>query len=115
MRSIPGISHLLKPLDDAIDIFIKVLLQRYAFNPTEGVLFSLPAKYGGKELIIPWEIGQEEYENSSEIIKESTKKVILNEVQLQDNRISTAEIKNSIKNQKKKLNNAKQQKVTNKT
>ena len=67
------------------------------------------------ELIIPSDICQEEYENSPEITKESTNKVILNEIQFQDNRISAAEIKNSIKNQKKKLNDAKQQKVTNKT
>ena len=64
MRIIPGISHLLKPLDDAIDIFIKGLLQRYAFNPAERVLFLLPAKYGGVGLIISSEIWQEEYENS---------------------------------------------------
>ena len=40
-RTNPGISHLLKPLDDAIDISIKVLSQGYAFNPTDCVLFSL--------------------------------------------------------------------------
>ena len=47
MRSVPGISNLLKPLDNAIDFFIKVLLQGYTFNPAEHVLFSLQAKYGG--------------------------------------------------------------------
>ena len=41
MRTIPGISHLLKPRYDAINTFIKVLLQGYSFNPTERVLFSL--------------------------------------------------------------------------
>ena len=90
MRTNRGISHLLKPLDDAIDIFIKVLLQGYAFNSTECVLFSLPAKYGGMGLIIPSEICQEEYENSQKITKESTNKVIRNEIQFQDNRLSTA-------------------------
>ena len=64
MRRVPGISQLLKPLYDAINTFIKVLLQGYIFNPTERVLFSLPAKYGGMGLIIPLEIYQEEYENS---------------------------------------------------
>ena len=64
MRTVSGISHLLKRLDDAIDTFIKVLLQGYTFNPTERVLFSLPAKYGGMGFIIPSEICQEEYENS---------------------------------------------------
>ena len=56
MRTVPGNSHLLKPLDDAIDTFIKVLLQWC----TERVLFSLPAKYGGMGLIIPSEICQKE-------------------------------------------------------
>ena len=64
MRTVLGISHLLKPLDDAIDTFIKVLLQEYTFNPTERILFSLPAKYSGMGLIIPSEICQEEYENA---------------------------------------------------
>ena len=101
MRSIPGISHLLKPLDDAIDIFINVLLQGYAFNPTECVLFSLPAKYSGMGLIIPSEISQEEYENSQKITKASTNKVLHNKIQFQDNRLSTAKIKNNIKNKRK--------------
>ena len=77
MRTIPEISHLLKLVVDAIDIFVKVLLQGYAFNPTERVLFSLPAKYGGMGLIIPSEICQEEYDNFREITKESTNKVII--------------------------------------
>ena len=69
MRTIPGISHLLKPLKVAIDTLIKVLLQEYAFNLAERVLFSLPAKYGGIRLIIPSEICQKVYENSQEITK----------------------------------------------
>ena len=90
MRTTPGISHLLKPLDDAIDIFIIVLLQGYAFNPTERVLFSLLAKYRGMGLIIPSEICKEEYENSQKITKESANKVIRNEIQLQNSCLSTA-------------------------
>ena len=67
-----------------MDTFIKLLLQGYAFSPTERVLFSLPAKYGGIELIIPSEIRPEEYENSREITKESTSKVKCNKTQFQD-------------------------------
>ena len=98
MRTILEISHLLKPLDDNIDTFIKVLFQGCTFNPTERVLFSLPAKYGGMGLIIPSEICQEKYENSRAITKETTNKVIRNEIQFQDDRISTAKIKSDIKN-----------------
>ena len=56
LRSVRGILQLSKPLYDAINTFINVLLQGYTFNPTERVLFSLPAKYGGMGLIIPLEI-----------------------------------------------------------
>ena len=38
-----------------------------------------------------------------------------NKIQFQDNRVSTAKIKNNIKNQKRKLNNAKLQEVNNNT
>ena len=58
LRIIPGISRLWKPLYDAINILIKVLLQGDAFNPTESILFLLPAKYGRTGLIIPSEICQ---------------------------------------------------------
>ena len=49
-------------------------------------------------LIIPSEICEEEYENSRKITKESASKVILNEIQFQDNRASTAKIKNNMPN-----------------
>ena len=91
------------------------MLQGYAFNPTERVLFSLPAKYGEMGLIISSKICQEEYENYREITKEPSNKVIHNEIKFQDNRVSTSKIKNNIKIQKKKLNDAKLQKVTDKT
>ena len=67
MRTISGILHLLKPLDDAINTFIKASLQGYVLNPTERVLFSLPANYSGLGLIIQSEIFQKEYNNSKEI------------------------------------------------
>ena len=81
MRTVPGVSHLLKPLDEAIDTFIKVLLQGYTFNPTERFLLSLPAKYGGMGLFVPSEICQEEYENSQAITRETTNKVMRNEIE----------------------------------
>ena len=66
-------------------------------------------------LIIPSEICQEECKNSLEITKEITTKVMRSKNQFQNNCVSTVKIKNSIKNQKKKLNNVKLQKVTNNT
>ena len=89
-----------------------MLLQGYGFNPIKRVLFSVPVKYSGMGLIIVSEICRKEYENSRGITKETTDKVIPNEIQFQDNCVSTAKLKNKIKHQKKKLNDAKLQEVT---
>ena len=40
MRTIPNISHLLRPLDHAIDNFVKVLFQGYSINPNERINIS---------------------------------------------------------------------------
>ena len=60
------------------------------------VWYPLPTKCVGMGLIIPSEIFQEEYENYREITNETTHKVMCNEIQFQDNRVSTAKIKNDI-------------------
>ena len=53
-------------------------------------------------LIVPPEICQKEYENFPEITKETTNKVMRNEIQFQDKLVSTAKIKSAIKNKKRK-------------
>ena len=50
----------------------------------------------------------------SEYHKETTNKVIRNEIQFQDNRLLTTKIKNHIKDQSKKLDDTKLQEVTKK-
>ena len=90
-----------------LSIFSLVLLQGYAFNPTECVLFSLPAKYGGMGLIFPSKISQEEYEYSQNTTKESTNRVIRNEIQFQDNGLSTAKIKKQHQKRKEKAERSK--------
>ena len=67
----PDISHILKPLDDAISIFIKTLLNGYNFNDDERILYSLPAKFGGLGVIIPSLMSDQEYRNSRIITNES--------------------------------------------
>ena len=97
MRTIPEISHILKRL--------KILLQGYAFHPCPTFTTSK----------MRWNGIKTEYGSSPEITKETTNKVICNEIQFQDNRVSTAKVKHSIKNQKKKLNDAKLQEVMKKS
>ena len=115
MRTIPNISHLLKPLDDDINSFIKVLFNGYEFSEIEGELWSLPAKYGGLGITIPSKICDMQYQNSQIINERMTNKVIDQDVVF-DNDLSkhTRRIKQSIKNvktnfYKEKLENIKRQ------
>ena len=56
MRTVPGISDEFKPLDDAIDTFIRTIIRGYRFSFDERELFALPAKLGGLGIIIPSKI-----------------------------------------------------------
>ena len=75
MRTIPDISSLLRPLDEAVDDFIKVLFNDYDFNTSERKLWSLPVRMGGMGLMIPSQIADDQYSNSRKINEELTTKV----------------------------------------
>ena len=64
MRTIDGISELLKPLEECIHTkFIPSLIGKQV-NQTERMLLSLPPRMGGLGIIDPSQICQTEYENS---------------------------------------------------
>ena len=115
MRTIPGISELLKPLDEAIDNFIKILLQGYTFNIDERLLFSLPAKFGGLGIPIPSQVSDSEYNNSVTVTKEITAKVIKQEQLYVDCSKDTGEIKNKIKSTKEQRHNEDLKRIINNT
>ena len=104
MRTIPNISYLLKPLDDAINSFIKFLFNGYDFSETERELWSLPAKYGGLGITIPSKVCDMQYQNLQLINERMTNKVIDQDIVF-DNDVSkyTRRVKQSIKNSKTKF------------
>ena len=69
MRTTPNIKERLKPLDKAIDEFIKTLFQGHEFNTIDRQLLSLPPSLGGMGLIIPSQMCDAEYENSINITR----------------------------------------------
>ena len=75
MRTIPDISSLLKPLDDAVDEFIKILFNDYDFSAVERKLWSLPVRMGGMGLIILSKVADDQYSNSRLINEQLTMKV----------------------------------------
>ena len=64
LRTVSGISELLKPLDVAVDNFLKVLFQGRDFSLLERKMFSLPAKLGGLGIDVPSSMSQTQYDNS---------------------------------------------------
>ena len=70
MRTLDGISELLKPLERCItEKFIPSLVGK-EINETERKLLSLPPRMGGLGIINPSEISQTEYENSKVLTKQ---------------------------------------------
>ena len=65
MRTIPDISHLLKPINDIILAkLIPAITDGIKINQIEKKLLSLPAKYGGLAIPIFAKVSDDEYQNS---------------------------------------------------
>ena len=75
MRTVPDISTLLTPVDDAINDFRKTLFNNYDFNDLERKLWSLPVRMGGMGISIPSKVSDAQYEHSRLINRVLTSKV----------------------------------------
>ena len=100
MRTIPDISELLYPLNEAIDNFIRILFNNYEFNTIERQLWSLPVRMGGMGLTIPSEISQDQYLNSRAINEELINKVYNQQNIYEDIDLSVRKAKGEIKKKK---------------
>ena len=105
MRTIPDISSLLQPLDDAVDDFIKVLFNNYDFNTTERNLWSLPVRMGGMGLMIPSKIADAQYSNSRKINEQLTAKVRNQQTIFEDIEPGVRKAKAEVKKLKETRNN----------
>ena len=77
MRTIPNISHLLKPIDDIIlTKFMPAITDGIKINQIERKLLSLPAKYGGLANPIFAEISDDEYKNSLNVTEHLRNNII---------------------------------------
>ena len=77
MRTIPDISHLLKPIDDVIlTKFIPAVTEGIKTNQTETKLLFLPAKYAGLAILIFAEISGDEYQNSPNVTEHLRNNII---------------------------------------
>ena len=61
IRTVPGISQLVKPLNKEVNNCIKVLFNGYEFGDLERELWLLPVKYEGLGILIPSQICDQQY------------------------------------------------------
>ena len=104
MRTIPDISMLLYPLDQAIDNFIKIIFDSHDFNIIERKLWSLPVRMGGMGIPIPSEISDMQYANSRSINEMLTSKVRDQKVIYEDVTTSVKHAKFAVKTEKAERN-----------
>ena len=83
MRTIPDISQLLQPLEDAIHHkLIPALTEGRACNEDDRALLSLPIRLGGMGIINPVKISDNEHENSKQATTALTEAIILQQREL---------------------------------
>ena len=100
MRTIPDISTFLKPLDDAVDDFIKILFNDYNFSAIERKLWSLPVRMGGMGLTIPSKVADDQYSDSRSINQQLTMKVRHQQTIFEDVEIDARKAKADVKKHK---------------
>ena len=100
MRTIPDISDLLYPLDEAVDCLIKTIFDDHEFSSIERKLWSLPVRMGGLGIPVPSEIAEEQYRNSRTINTKLTTKVRDQQRQYEDIEIEVKKAKNEVRAKK---------------
>ena len=77
MRTIPGISHLLMPVEDTIrNIFLPALLGSVTVTDEERNLLTLPPRLGGMGITSPVARAEVEFANSTKLTNSLTEKIV---------------------------------------
>ena len=104
MRTVENISHLLVPLDRAIDNLIKNIFYHHDFNEEDRLLLSLPTKLGGLGIIIPSKMSDIQSKNSRMITEKLTSNIKSQKIILEIDSLEIKSIKNKIKLNKNENN-----------
>ena len=97
MRTIPDISHLLSPLENAIsNTFLPSLLKSVTVTDDERRLLALPPRLGGMGITLPMERANEENRNSITLTRSLTDKIVAQEAHSEVDLNRIKEIKKQI-------------------
>ena len=95
IRTLPGISEYLKPLEKSINENLIPAIIGKTLSPLERAIFTLPVKYGGMGMINPSEVADFEYKASKDITKPLQQAIT--EQSTNFNSVNMEQIKNSRK------------------
>ena len=77
MRTIPDVSHLMRPLEMAIrDYFIPALTKGKILTPSERSILALPPRMGGLGITNPEEMAEDEHLNSTKLTDALTERIV---------------------------------------
>ena len=106
----------MKRLDDAIDKFIRCMLNNYEFSDLERTWFSLPPKLGGLGIVVPSELCDIYYNNSKAMTKSLVDGIVNQHKQVENKNSEeqgTKSVKAEMRNQKEARNKEKFTQVKN--
>ncbi|KAG0711346.1 hypothetical protein GWK47_020786 [Chionoecetes opilio] len=97
-RTIPGISHLLKPLEKSIrKTFLPALLKtNFIIGEEVRVLLSLPLRLGGMGITSPEKMAEEENRDSINLTRSLTEKIIAQDAKGETDQNAVLELKKSM-------------------
>ena len=103
MRTIPGISALLRPLENSIrNVFLPALLRSHTLRDDERALLELPPRLGGLGIISPEKLADKEHLNSINLTKSLTEKIIAQDAQNEPDQLGITEQRRRISNDRQK-------------
>ena len=103
MRTIPGTSTFLQPLENSIrNVFLPALLRSHALRDDERALLALPPRLGGMGITSPEKLADVEHRNSINLTKSRTEKIIAQEVHEEIDQCAITEQRRNISNDRQK-------------
>ena len=103
MRTIPGISTLLRPLENSIrNVFLPALLRSHALRDDERALLVLPPRLGGMGITSPEKLADIEHLNSIKLTLSLTEKIIAQDAQNEPDQVVITEQRRRISNDRQK-------------
>ena len=114
MRTVPGISPLLRPLESAIrQDFIPALVKSHALSEEERTVLALPPRLGGMGISNPEELAEVENQNSISLTSSLTEKIVAQDTDGEIDQSAILENKRRVskerqQRQKDKLDNVQQ-------